>query len=510
MRDLDVYEGKALRVIAQVKRGDVGRIAELTGLNEDQVRKAVQGLKERGLVTLTVLERETITLGEKARELASKGMPERLIVDALDQIGGRAELIKLKEQMDLGESDFSAGLGKALENDWVKIWKAADNKTWVETTGKAGVKSVEELLIQALMEKEVVSTDDLGEGEEEALKRLLRRPRFVEVATTRTEMVEVTALGEKAAEEIGVEEVEAVTTLSPDLIKTGRWRYVAFKPYDLNAPSFPIFVGRRHPLRELIEEIREIFVSMGFVEIGGPLVELAFWNFDALFQPQDHPARDMQDTFYILDPEASEIPDRDLIDPVRRTHEDGWETGSTGWSYRWSLEEAEKLVLRTHTTVDTVRDVYEAGETPRKSFVVGNVFRNEKVTFKHTNEFFQVDGIVIDERANLRELMGVLSEFFRRLGMRKVRFWPSYFPYTEPSIQASVYVEKLGKWIELLGSGIFRPEVTMPLGVRWPVLAWGGGIERMAMIRYDVEDIRDLYRNDLGWLRRIPKRLSLP
>ncbi len=508
MIDLDICESKTLKAIAQVKKSDVKRLADLTGMNEDQVRKAIQGLKNRGLVSVTMLEQEMITLEEKAETLAHKGLPERAIVEALDAMGGRGPLRDLKDRVNLEEGDFSAGLGKALENRWTKIWRGVNGKTWIEITEESEAKSGEEALIQTITERGEASAEELEEEDKKALKKLLRRPGFVKSSVTRSEVIKVTEDGERIASGIEVKG-EVVTILSPELIRSGRWRFVEFKRYDLNASSFPLFLGRRHPLRELIEEIREIFVSMGFVETLGPLTELAFWNFDSLFQPQDHPARDMQDTFYLLEPETADISEEQLVDPVKLTHRDGWETGSTGWRYRWSLEEARKLVLRTHTTVVTVRNVYKAGEQPHKSFVIGNVFRNEKITFKHTNEFFQIDGIVIDKRANLKELMGVLSEFYRRLGMKKVKFWPSYFPYTEPSVQATVYVEKLEKWIELCGSGLFRPEVTIPMGVKWPVLAWGGGIERIAMIRYDVEDIRDLYRNDLGWLRRIPKRLSL-
>ena len=172
------------------------------------------------------------------------------------------------------------------------------------------------------------------------------------------------------------------------------------------------------------------------------------------------------------------------------------------------MEEAERLVLRTHTTVVTGRKVYEAGDEPHKTFIIGGCFRNEKLTYKNTAEFYMVDGIIIDERANLRHLMGTIQEFYRRLGAEKIRFWPSYFPYTEPSVQVSVYIERLGTWVELMGMGIFRPEVTHPMGVKWPVLAWGGGIERIAMIRYDIDDIRELYKNDLRSLRGRPERLS--
>ena len=187
----------------------------------------------------------------------------------------------------------------------------------------------------------------------------------------------------------------------------------------------------------------------------------------------------------------------------------GWKTGSTGWGGNWNISEASKPVLRTHTTVRTIKNLYEKGDIPQKSFLIGNVFRNEKVTYKNTSEFHQIDGVVIDQSTTLRQLMGIVKHFYSKLGLNEVKFWPSYFPYTEPSIQGSAYVKKLGRWVELCGMGVFRPEVTLPLGIKSPVLAWGGGVERIAMLRYDLNDIRDFYKNDLGFLRRSPKRPQL-
>ena len=331
----------------------------------------------------------------------------------------------------------------------------------------------------------------------------LKRPGLIK-KTERVEIGEIrlTGRGRSLLSELPE---EGTSLLTPELLRWGRWRGVKFEPYDLEAPSYKAFPGRRHPLREVIEEVREIFVSLGFEEVEEPLVQLAFWNFDALFQPQDHPARDMQDTFYIEGTLEDSL-EEEIVRNVKLTHENGWTTGSRGWGGCWSIEEARKLVLRTHTTAVTVKALYENGDRPRRVFTIGSVFRNEKMDYKHSVEFHQVDGIVVEERANIRQLMGILTEFYRRLGMKRVKFMPSYFPYTEPSIQTSVYVEKLGDWVELAGMGIFRPEVTRPLGVTWPVLAWGCGIERIVMIRYDVEDIREFYRSDLGFLRRIPMR----
>jgi phenylalanyl-tRNA synthetase alpha chain len=211
----------------------------------------------------------------------------------------------------------------------------------------------------------------------------------------------------------------------------------------------------------------------------------------------------MQDTFYLSKIKEPEIASLNLIENVSRVHVDGGDTGSRGWRYDWVLDEAKRIVLRTHTTAVTVKYLADNKVSEAKVFSVDKVFRNEKLDPKHLAELHQIEGIVVGKKVTLRDLMGVLSEFYKILGLKKVKFWPTYFPYTEPSLQSIVHVEGFG-WMELCGMGIFRPEVTLPLGVKNPVLAWGGGLERIIMARLRVEDIRELYENNLGWLRKVP------
>ena len=257
---------------------------------------------------------------------------------------------------------------------------------------------------------------------------------------------------------------------------------------------------------------------MGFAEVVSPMVESAFWNFDALFQPQDHPAREMQDTFYMRHPATAALPGEtvdgsqsairnpqsEILNNVRLTHENGWETGSEGWGYTWSPERSRQVVLRTHTTAATIRALAANPNPPGKFFCVGWTYRNETISFKHLPVFHQVDGIIIDEEANLASLMGTLQEFYSKMGFGRVKFKPAFYPYTEPSVDVVVYMESRGKWIEMGGAGIFRPEVTLPLGCKFPVLAWGLGIERLAMIRFGLSDIRELYGTNLGELEKVP------
>ena len=191
-----------------------------------------------------------------------------------------------------------------------------------------------------------------------------------------------------------------------------------------------------------------------------------------------------------------------VVEPVRRTHEDGWETGSEGWGYKWSPERSKQVVLRTHTTAATIRALAANPNPPGKFFCVGWTYRNETISFKHLPVFHQVDGIIIDEEANLASLMGTLQEFYSKMGFGRVKFKPAFYPYTEPSVDVVVYMESRGKWLEMGGAGIFRPEVTLPLGCKYPVLAWGLGIERLAMLRFGLSDIRELYGTEPRRARR--------
>jgi len=267
----------------------------------------------------------------------------------------------------------------------------------------------------------------------------------------------------------------------------------------------PKFPAKRHPLVVFIESIREIFVGMGFCEISGPLVESAFWNFDSLFVPQDHPARDMHDTFYLKNPKEISIYKFDEFrDNVKKTHENGWITGSNGWGYKWSEDIAKKPLLRTHTTTVTARYLskLKKDDLPSKVFCIGKTFRNEAIDYKHLPEFYQVEGIVVDENANFRNLLGILREFYDEMGF-KLRFRPAYFPYTEMSVEPEVYIEERNEWIEMGGAGIFRPEVVIPLlGFECPVLAWGLGLDRLVALKLGLSDIRELYISDLEWLRK--------
>jgi len=280
------------------------------------------------------------------------------------------------------------------------------------------------------------------------------------------------------------------------MLLSGSWKGKSARPYSINAPAEIPLIAKRHMVSRLRRRVSQIFAEMGFEEMKGPEIQSSFWNFDALFQPQDHPARDLADTFYLKGKSA--LPKDDaLVARIKKTHE-------KNWGGAWTEEEASRKVLRTHTTAVSASYLYNfcRNKQPKKYFSIGKVYRNEATDYKHLAEFNQVEGIVVWEGATFRDLLGCLKEFYRKLGFGKIRFEPSYFPYTEPSLQVTVFFEKKQQWLELGGAGIFRPEVSIPLCDRYPVLAWGLSLERPLMLLNDMEDIRDFYKSNAGWLRK--------
>jgi len=182
---------------------------------------------------------------------------------------------------------------------------------------------------------------------------------------------------------------------------------------DVEADVPHVHAARIHPLKDTINEIRDTFVHLGFTEITGDLSQSSFWNFDALFTPQDHPARELQDTFYLKGLNAKQLATPTQIKNVSSAHK-------KGWRYYWDIQEAKKMVLRTHTTCVTIKHLADKNPDEARIFSLGRVFRNEKLSFKHLAEFNQVEGVVVGKHITLRDLMGIQKEFYRMIGLTKV------------------------------------------------------------------------------------------
>ncbi|WXG43225.1 MAG: phenylalanine--tRNA ligase subunit alpha [Promethearchaeati archaeon SRVP18_Atabeyarchaeia-1] len=509
---LGQVEASVLDALAKAKKKiTVRELVDILRLDQATIFGASTSLSEKNLVAILESEEKQVKLTEEGIKCSKAGLPERIILDYLIRKGGASEFGALKKELPLTDGEATIALGWLRKKNWATATKDA-GKLFLKSTAKPS-RSADEELIRELSERRELPISSLRQELKEVAE-LLQKRRLAEVTTYKTRTLAITSNGLEAVR-AGVDVTEEVTQLTPEMIRSGDWKTANFKPFDVSAPSEPTAIAKIHPIANLIEEVREIFLELGFEEIKGNLVESAFWNFDALFQPQDHPAREMHDTFYLSTPSMAKLPEQTIVKRIAQTHEDGWETGSTGWGYKWSRDIAQQVILRTHTTATTIKYLASHPTPPIKVFSVDRVYRNEKVNYKHLAEFHQIEGIIMDKDASLADLMGILKEFYNRLGFPKVRFWPSYFPYTEPSAEAVAYVERrltdqdgkprtVGKWLELGGMGIFRPEVTLPLGIKHPVLAWGLGLERLFMTKTEADDIRTPYKNELNWLRTAP------
>ena len=479
-------------------------LCERTGLDQSKVSAIATSAEERGLVQVEVRERQELVPDASAAEAVKAGLPERRALGLMRSNTGPLAMPKFVELMQKED-------GLAI-NEVIRWGKA---RGWLDR-GKDGVQLTEQgreaAENEALdVDEQLLSTPHDGRifldelDDPKRVNALLKnRPELAKLRKRSQRTVSLTDAGrEYVQSDLTVRDERNVFT--PEQLRSGEWRTISLRPYDVTLEAQTVRPAKVHPLRKIIEQTRRTFLEMGFTEVVSPMVESSFWNFDALFQPQDHPAREMQDTFYIDEPEKADMPqDKALVDRVKRVHEDGGDTGSVGWGYDWQLDRALRPVLRTHTTAATIRALAAHSEPPVKAFCVGWVFRNETISFKHLPVFHQVDGIILDENANLASLLGTLDTFYKKMGFQKVKFKPAFYPYTEPSVDVVVYHEGRGKWIEMGGSGLFRPEVTEPLGCRHPVAAWGLGMERLAMIRYEISDIRDLYHADIDEMQGVP------
>jgi phenylalanyl-tRNA synthetase alpha chain len=500
--NLHKIEKKILLTLVKHNKIDIEKLATIANLSLDNVRRGIEWLKYKGIVLVSIQKESIIQLISKAPELTSLddkstvidhlSLPERRIIHEIIKTGQKStNIAKLAKLCQMSNIEFSVGIQNAVRNGW--LIKESDS---LKITNSSERLSLEETLLEKISKLKKIKLSELSNKELQGFNLLKKRPGYVKETIEKSFVISLTNEGKKIATSISSEDENEIGTITSEILNTGKWKNERFAEIDVTSPVRTYSIGRTHPLTEVINEIREIFVSMGFSEIEGSTIQSCFWNFDVLFTPQDHPARDMQDTFYLSNLTVEDI-DPIISNKVSNFHK-------TEWNYDWNLEKSKKTVLRTHTTPVTIKYLSENKLNYGRIFSIGRVFRNEKMSYKHLMEFHQIEGIVIGETINLRDLMGLQKQFYSKLGLDKVKFWPTYFPYTEPSLQSMVYIDKLGKWIELFGMGMFRPEVTQSVGILNNVLAWGGGLERIAMIRYGLNDVRELYDNKLSWLRMQP------
>ena len=497
INELHIYEKKLLKELEANPDATPEEIADNTGMDIKSVMSAAGSLASKNIIEVDKEVQETYSLTEDGIHYANQGLPVRKILDVLAE-KRQIRMKDLASETGIDKKEANIALGWLRRKDWAQIDKGVLNITDFGKEFADKLDNDEEVLnyLKANADGVKLFTDDLRDG----FKKLTSRKNILNIKKETSHSFKILPKGEEILKH-GFTIQEQATQLTHQQLKDGEWKSLQYRPYDINAEAPIFFAGKKHPLRVIIDEIREIFLNMGFSEDKGSYVESAFWNFDSLFQPQDHAAREMQDTFYLKNPLTCDLPDEDLVKLTAETHETGGGTGSIGWKYDWSEDIARQSVLRTHTTGISTKHLFEH-EPPIKMFSVGRVFRRETFDYKHLPEFHQVEGLVCDEGISFQNLLGTLKEFYKKLGF-EVRFRPAYFPYTYLSTETEIYLEEKESWIELGGAGMFRPEVLKPLGINQPALAFGLGIERLAMIRYDVSDIRMLYKSDIKWLREL-------
>jgi len=502
-RKLSASERRVLLALAHHDGAKVEDVQRAAGLSElVEVMNAASWLASKGLVRIGERVDRFLAAGPEAMDAAERGLPERRALTAL-AASGMMSVADLGTAAGMGKDEVGVAMGLLRKRGWAEVRRAGDEVV-LELTPEGDAAAAAPPGPDEQLVKDVVIAGERGlpmDGiADRAYAPLKGRKAIARVREEVRRTLHLTAQGREVLA-LGLEVREEVAQLTPQMLKTGRWREVELRPYDVGAYAPAVAGGRPHPVREVLERVRSVFKQMGFTEIAGDFVESAFWDMDVLFTPQDHPARELQDTLYLGEPASVDV-DPVLMGQVRRIHLDGGDTGSRGWGGNYSEAEARRALLRTHTTVLTIRHLRDHPDPPVKVFSLGRCFRREAIDYSHLPEFHQIEGIVMEEGASFAMLVGVMREFYTRLGFEDIRVRPGYFPYTEPSMEVEVLFR--GKWLEMGGSGVFRPEVTAPFGVKHPVLAWGQGLERIAMVMYGLEDIRQLYETDLGWLRTRP------
>jgi len=480
----------------------VDEISKSLGVEPASIMRDIAELQSAGLISVTKRQVMEARLTDEGRRYASLGLPERRLLEFLRQRGvAAAELGKVaRDALNAGALSSAAELRLAIQHlVRAGVCRVSEGRLVIDQGAiEEGLRRISEV------ERALSDVERSAAGLSEGVLRELRRRKLVTVKKRTIIVVQATDRCLEALRRGALRPARVVTRVTPDIILERKWGEVIFKRFDVSVEVPTVYPSRKHPYMELLDEVREILVSMGFEEMRGPHVELEFWNFDALFQAQDHPAREIHDTFFLKHPRTGSLPDRELMERVKLTHEMGWVTGSKGWGYEWSPERALRLVLRTQTTAVSVRTLYERGDGEYRCFALDRVFRPETLDAKHSMEFYQLEGIIVGRNVTFKHLLGFFEEFARRLGLGRVKIKPAYFPFTEPSVEGFIKHPKLG-WVEVFPGGMFRPEVLLPLGVRESnVAAWGIGIDRIAMAVLGIDDIRQLFSPDLSFLREKP------
>jgi phenylalanyl-tRNA synthetase alpha chain len=483
MEALHPLEYKILHSLGKNKSVDY--ICEKTGLKKDEVMRALQWLKTKKLISLEEQVSEHISLTKMGKHYMKQGLPETQFLKILP-----ATVEKLRAKLESPE--FNVSMGTLKKQGKIKVSEGN-----VVRTG-AGVKHIQNKDGEKLLKRaDGARYNDFTDKEKQILDSFKKRG-IIKTVLKKERKASINSDGVRAR----VHSVQGIERLTHKTLSTGSWKGKVFRPYNINDPVSKIDLGKKQPYRRFLDDLKLKLTSLGFKQMSGPIVEMSFFNCDALYMPQNHVARGIHDLYFTENPSKGNLSKyKKVVDRVAKAHESGVD-GSTGWEYKFSQEEARKLILRSHGTALSARWLMNQPEIPGKYFAMARCFRPDVVDATHNAEFFQVEGIILGEKLGLRDLFGVLKMFATEVaGVKKFKIIPGYFPFTEPSAELHGWFD--GRWVEIGGSGIFRPELTKPLGIDVPVIAWGLGLDRQFMMAKDIKDIRQLFSQNIGWLREV-------
>jgi phenylalanyl-tRNA synthetase alpha chain len=476
-----------------------------SSLDDSRLDMATGWLQSKGLVDV---KDESITaivsLTETGREYLEKGTPEMRIINALRD-GTQLTVKDIIQNWSMDPTEVSSAMGAFKD---AKVAYIAQGGRLVLELG-SDITTYEYLtaLIKLLAERDQADLSSFSEKQQAVINANFHKrgkgKGIFRISEKKNRTYNLTSRGQELLQMIRERGVvaEEASMLTPEMLKLGAWKNKKFRAYNiaLNPPRQTI--GRKHPYKEFLDFVKYKFVGMGFEEMRGPLVENEFWDMDALYMPQFHPARNIHDVYFVKEPSACRKIEEPFGRRVAAAHKDGGKTGSTGWRYPFDIERAKRLILRSQGTAVSARTLASGPKVPGKYFSIARCFRYDAVDATHAPDFYQVEGIVLGADINFKTLLGLLKLFGQEIARAgEFQFRPAYFPFTEPSVELHVKHPELG-WMELGGAGIFRPEVTKPLGVDVPVIAWGLGLDRMAMVALGIRDIRDLFSRDLDFIR---------
>lgn len=498
---LHPLETAVLLAFKKKERFSSSDLAEAAGIPAAQLRTAIEWLLLKEFITVVETGKENIvSLTALGDSVAENGFIESKILKTL---AGHKDGILIKDLPD------ACGLDAASVNPLIGTLR----KSGALTVEQGAAKVVDFKFIEKLEERRKVfikirelKSVDLAELSEEerneardGFKKRSPEKGYFRIDERTLSDVEITSKGKDILPCLKLRQV--INQITPQMLSSGKWREGEIRKYDINLNPPKLVIGKKHPYRQFLEGVRNKLTALGFKEMYGPLVESEFWDMDALFMPQFHSARNIHDVYFLKPSLGKAEIAEPYLSNVKAAHENGGAFSSKGWNYKFDVDRTKKLIMRSQGTALSARTLAGGPDNPGKYFAVARCFRYDQIDATHGTDFFQVEGIAIDDNLNFRKLLGLLKLFAKEIAQADdIRFTPAYFPFTEPSVEMHAKHPVLG-WIELGGAGIFRKEVTLPLGVEAPVIAWGLGIDRMAMVSLGINDIRQLFSHDLEFLR---------